>query len=159
MKNLLLLCIGLVLFTGKGSAQNHLNLRRLNKEELKYEMSRNAPQLYRQYRTGSTLSGVGMGLTLGGIAAIVIGVATGEKETVTEGGQTTLYIYGAGGGIAAIGTACALAGTPLWIIGNVKKKKARNRYIRDYSYDLPGKPSPYLQLNAVRNGMGLAYVF
>ena len=157
MKNLFLLCISLALFTGKGTAQN-IN-RPLSKEELKQEMALNAPQLFKSYKKGRTLSSIGMGLTLGGIAAIVVSLATAETETVKEGGKTTVYINGSAGAIASVGTACILAGTPLWIIGGSKKKKARNRYIRDYTYDVPEKPSSYLQLNAARNGVGLAYVF
>jgi hypothetical protein len=157
MKKLLLLGISLVLFTGKGIAQNYNLL--LSKEALKQEMALKAPPLYKQYNTGSALSRVGMGLTLGGIAALFIGAATAETETVTYGGVSTLEISGPGYTIASIGTICALAGTPLWIIGSTKKKKARNRFLRNYSSDIPDKSSPYLQLNAVRNGMGLAYVF
>ena len=157
MKKLLLLCISLALFTGKGIAQN-FNVQ-LSKEELRQEMALNAPQLYKKYKTGRTLSGIGMGLTLGGVAAVIAGIASGDNETVKEGGRTTIYLSGSGAAFASIGTACILAGIPLWIIGGTKKRKAQNRYIRDFSYEVAAKPLPYIQLNAVRNGIGLAYVF
>ena len=157
MKKLLFLCICLALFTGKGITQN-VNVR-LSKEELRQEMALNAPHLFKKYKTGRVMSGLGMGLTLGGVAAVIAGIASGDNETVEEGGRTTIYLSGSGAAFASIGTACILAGTPLWIIGGTKKRKAQNRDIRDFSYDVPAKPFPYMQLNAVRNGIGLAYVF
>ena len=157
MEKLLFLCISLVLFTGKGIAQN-VNMQ-LSKEELRQEMALKAPHLYKKYKTGKTMSYIGMGLTLGGVGAVIAGIYSGDNETVEEGGRTTVYLSESGAAFASVGTACILAGTPLWIIGSTKRKNAQKRYFRDYSYDVPAKPSPYLQLNAVRNGIGLAYVF
>ena len=157
MKKLLLLFISLVLFTGKGVAQNAK--LQLSKAELKQEMALNAPQLYKKYKTGKALSGIGMGLTIGGFIAVVAGIASEDNETVKEGGKTTVYLSGSGATLASLGTACILGGVPLWIIGGTKAKKARNRYLYDYSYDIPAKSSPYFQINTARNGVGLAYVF
>ena len=160
MKKLIVICISLTLFVGKGTAQ--IGYKPSN-ADLKYDMSLNAPQLYKSYKTGSTLSGIGAGLTIGGIAAIVIGVATADKETVKSGGSTQVNLSGSGAAVFAGGMVCALAGTPLWIIGGSKKKRARNAYLRDYSYniDAPDKPSPYLQLtpSSYGHGLGLAFVF
>jgi hypothetical protein len=156
MKKLLLISISFALFTGKGIAQSPYSF---SKKELKQEMALNAPEIYQKYQSGSTLKGVGMGLTLGGLVTMVIGIAAADKETVEEKHQTTLYLSGPGARVAIAGTICALAGTPLWIIGGSKKRIARNRFLRDYTYNIPPKTSPYLQLNAARNGVGLAYVF
>ena len=157
MKKLLLLCISLALFAGKGVSQN-VNLQ-LSKEELRREMALNAPHLYKKYKTGKVMSGIGMGLTLGGVVAVIAGISSSDNETVEEGGRTTVYLSGSGYAFASVGTACILAGTPLWIIGSTKRRKSQNRYFRDYSYEEPAKSSPYLQLSAVRNGIGLAYIF
>ena len=157
MEKLLLLCISLALFTGKGIAQN-VNMQ-LSKEELRQEMALKAPHLYKKYKTGRAISYVGMGLTIGGVVAVIAGISSSDNETVKEGGRTTVYLSGSGAAFASAGTACILAGTPLWIIGGTKKRKSQNRYIRDYCYEEPSKTSPYLQLKAARNEIGLAYVF
>jgi hypothetical protein len=159
MKKLMVICISFVLFVGQVSAQ-YTNTVPGN-AELKYRMSMNAPHLYKSYKSGSTLSGFGTGLTLGGIACIIIGIATADKETVKSGMQTQVNLSGPGAAVFGAGMVCALAGTPIWIIGGTKKKNARNRYLREYGYDalVPVQPSPYLQLNTAPNGLGLAFVF
>ena len=131
--------------------------------ELQQRMALNAPRLYQSYKTGSTLSGIGAGLTLGGVAAIVIGIATADKETVTNGASTQVNLSGTGAGIFAAGIVSTLAGTPLWIIGNTKKRNARNAFLREFgnSVQAPVPPAPHLQLNTTPYGMGmgLAFVF
>ena len=157
MKKLVLIGISLVLFAGKGVAQYLAP----SKAELSYKMAMNAPHLYQKYRSGSTLAGFGAGLTIGGLAAAVIGYAVADKETVKDGMTTTVNLSGEGAGIFAAGMVCAVAGTPIWIIGGVKKRNARNAYLREYGYGFhaPVPPSPHLQLNTARNGLGLAFVF
>ena len=143
---------------GNGVAQN---ARPLSNAELMSRMSVNDPYLYSKYKSGSSLSSVGAGLTIGGLVAVIIGVAAGDKREEKSGGNTTVYVTGPGNAIASIGWVSALTGTPLWIVGSTKKRKARNAYLREYRYSdhVPVQSSPYLQLNAVPNGLGLAYIF
>ena len=159
MKKLMLICISLVFFAGKSVAQ-YAGLPP-SKADLKHRMSIDAPQLYKKYQSGSNFSGIGKGLVIGGAAAFVIGLATAETETTNTATRTEVSFTGAGGAIAAAGFVCALAGTPLWIIGNTKKKNARNTYLREFGSgaQAPAHPSPYLQLNSSQNGVGLALVF
>ena len=133
----------------------------LSTADLKQRMAVNAPHLYDRYKSASTLSGVGAGLTLGGVAVSVIGFAAADKDTVKEGGVTTTYLSGPGAGLFAAGIVCSLVGTPLWIVGGVKKKRTRNAYLQEfgYSFHTPVQPSPYLQFNATPNGLGVAFVF
>ena len=159
MKKMFLVCISLLLLAGNGAAQ-YANTA-ISAAELKQKMALNAPHLYKRYKTGSTLSGIGTGLTLGGVGAIVFGIATADKETVTTGTGTQVNLSGPGAGIFAGGLVCAIVGTPLWIVGNSQKRNARNNYIRQFGYGnhVPAQPSPYLQLNTTPNGLGLAFVF
>ena len=160
MKKLFLVCISLALFAGKGTAQS-VSYYKMSKAEMVQNMAYDAPHLYKKYQSGSTLSGFGMGLTLGGLAAAIIGVATADKETVSNGASTQVNLSGSGAGIFAAGLVCAVAGTPLWIIGSTKKKNARNTYLReyDYGYIAPSRSTPYFQINAASKGLGLAFVF
>ena len=158
MKKLFLLCISLALFAGQGVAQIGY---KPSATDLKYDMSFNAPHLYKKYKTGSTLSGFGAGLTIGGVVAAIIGVATADKETVKDGATTHVNLSGSGAAVFGAGIVCALAGTPLWIIGSTKKRNARNTYLREFGYGActSNQYSPYLQLNTAPKGIGLAFVF
>ena len=133
----------------------------LSDAELRQRMAVNAPALYNKYKSASTMRNAGMGMTLGGVAAIIIGIATADKETIQDGAYTQVNLSGPGAGIFAIGIVSSIVGTPLWIIGGAKKKNTRNAYIRDfgYSFQAPVHPSPYLQLHAATNRLGLALVF
>jgi len=159
MKKLVLFCISLALFAGKSAAQNAGSA--LSAAELKERMAVNAPYLHQKYKSASNLRGVGMGMTLGGVAATIIGIAVADKETINDGMSTQVNLSGPGAGIFAVGLVSAVAGTPLWIIGGVKRKNARNAYLREFGYSInaPVDPSPYLQLNVTPNRMGLALVF
>ena len=159
MKKLILVCISLVFFAGKSVAQ-YADLPP-SKADLKQRMSIDSPLLYQNYQSGSSLSGIGKGLTIGGAAAFVIGIATADKETTRTATSTEVSFTGAGGAIAAAGFVCALVGTPMWIIGNNKKKNAQNSYLREFGSGAQASapPSPYLQLNSTSNGLGLALVF
>ena len=158
MKKLILTCTILVIFVGKGVAQYAATP---SKAELTYKMSVNSPYHYHKYKSGSTLASFGAGLTIGGVAAAIIGVAVADKETIKDGTSTTINLSGPGAGVFVVGMVSALAGTPLWIIGGTKKRNAMNSYLREfgYSYQAPVQPSPYLQLNSTSNGLGLAFVF
>jgi hypothetical protein len=124
------------------------------------DMSYDAPDLYRSYRSGKTLSGLGMGFTIGGLAMMVIGVATADTDTQSSGTQTTVYLSGDGAAVFGLGLVFTLVGTPIWIVGSAKKRNAKNAYFREFGeLNLPTLPSPYLKLNSTSNGMGLAYVF
>ena len=116
-------------------------------------MRTNAPNLYRSYRAGKVLKGTGMGLTLGGISAIFVGILAADVTTTGSGDQATLSATGEA--LFSAGTACILVGTPIWIVGGGKKRRARRAYLRDYGSEIPAQPSPYLKLN----GTGLALVF
>ena len=159
MKKLFLLCISLALFTGKGIAQNVKT--QSAEKKIRQEMALKAPQLYKQYKTGALMSGVGTGLTFGGVAAGITALLKMEYVTVKDGEKKSNYLPQSGKVFAYVGVACLLSGASLWIIGGTKKNKARNSYIRDFSYgnDVLDKPSPYLQLNTTSNGLGLAFVF
>jgi hypothetical protein len=117
------------------------------------DMSYDAPDLYRSYRAGKTLSGIGMGFTIGGLAMMVIGVASVDENSTDEELSNSAAVFG-------FGIVCALVGTPLWIVGGAKKRHAKNVYFREFGeLNFPTPPSPYLKLNSTSNGMGLAYVF
>ena len=162
MKKLVLLCISLALFAGQSVAQvTGVTPNALSNEQLKERMAINAPLLYKKYNSASTLSGFGAGLTIGGVAALIIGAVTADKETTKDETGTHVTLSGTGGAVSAAGFVCILAGTPIWIIGSTKKKNARNAYLREFGYDahVSVSPSPYFQLNAARNNVGLAFVF
>jgi ABC-type uncharacterized transport system permease subunit len=153
MKKIFLVWICLALFAGTSVAQYS---RAGNWVD---DMRTNAPELYGSYRSGSTLKGVGMGLTFGGLAAAVIGVAAADKETTSTSTGTQVNLSGSGAAVFAVGTVCILVGTPIWIVGGSKKRRARNTYLREYGYEIPAQPAPYLKLNSTANGVGLAMVF
>jgi len=151
MKKLVLVFISLALFAGNSVAQYARNGQ--NTAELMQRMSINDPYLYQKYRSGSALSGVGAGLTIGGLAVAILGFATADSEEIKDGNTTRIEFSGEGAVIGTVGVVCALAGTPLWIIGSSKKRNARNNYLRKYSN------TSYMQLKVVPNGLGIAYVF
>lgn len=161
MKKLIFVCISFVIFAGNGIAQG--NNPELSTADLKKRMALDAPQLYKKYKSGSTLSGIGAGLTIGGAVTAIVGIATADKETEKTSMGTQTNLSGPGAAVFAVGLVSALAGTPLWIVGHSKKKRAKNTYLRDYSHSehIPVQPSPYLQLKAAPNGIGagLALVF
>jgi hypothetical protein len=153
MKRIFLTLICLALFAGTSVAQYN---RAGNWVD---DMRTNAPDLYRSYKSGSSLRATGMGLTFGGIAAIVIGFATADKETVTTETSTQVNLSGSGGAVFAVGLVAALVGTPIWIVGSSKKRRAANAYLREYGYEFPTKPVPYFKLNSTANSVGLALAF
>ena len=134
-----------------------------SKEELKQKMAINAPHFYDRYKSASTLSGVGAGMTIGGVALAIIGGITANKEELppTNEYETRYKLSGPGAAVMGVGIVSALAGTPIWIVGGSKKKKTRNAYLQEfgYSYHIPVQPSPYLKLKTTSNGLGLALVF
>ena len=135
-----------------------------SKAELKRLMALNSPHHYDKYKSGSTLSGIGAGMTLGGVAIAIIGFAVADKEYKDIEGSgvgTRVNLSGPGAGIFAAGIVSSVVGTPLWIVGGSKKKRTRNAYLREfgYSFTTPVHPSPYLQLNTAPNKVGLAFVF
>ena len=146
------------MLAGNNMAQYSNNNSKLNWID---NMHDNAPHLYRSYKTGSTLSGVGMGLTIGGLAASVIGIATADKETTSTSTGTQVNLSGSGGVVFAVGVVCIVTGTPIWIIGNIKKRNVKRTYLRDYGNTsmVPNTHSPYLKLNSTTNSIGLSLVF
>lgn len=159
MKKLFLICIGLLLFAGKGVAQT--SSVELSNKELKERMAVNAPLLYNKYKSASTLKSVGMGLTFGGIGLGIIGMIAADKETTSDGVTTTVNLSGPGAVIFGVGIVSAIAGVPIWIVGGTKRKKTRNAYLKEFGYSMPTptQPVPYVQLNSSANGLGLALVF
>jgi hypothetical protein len=167
MKKIFLAFVCLAFFASENRAQYYNNYSNYGRNS-NYrggswldDMSYDAPDLYRSYRAGSSLAGFGMGLTLGGLAVAVIGVATAETEETTSNGATQITFTGPGGAMLAAGVVTAIVGTPIWIVGSTKKRNAKRAYLRDYGEirPLPVPPSPHLQLNSTANGMGLALVF
>ncbi|MDR1938382.1 MAG: hypothetical protein LBQ73_07780 [Tannerellaceae bacterium] len=153
MKKIFLTVICLALFASENMAQYD---NRSGSGNWVDNMRYDAPDLYRSYKAGSTLSSTGMGLTLGGLAVAVIGFATAEKETTSTSSGTQVNLSGSGGAVFAVGTVCALVGTPIWIIGSTKKKNARRAYQREYG---DATNAPYLKLHSTANSVGLALVF
>jgi hypothetical protein len=164
MKKIFLTVICMALFASENMAQYYNNYNNYNNYRSRNwveDMSYDAPDLYRSYRSGSTLSGLGMGFTLGGLAAAVIGYSIADKETVSNSTGTTVYLSGQGAVMFAAGIVFAVVGTPLWIVGSTKKRRAKNAYLREFG-DLPTLPDPalpYLKLNGHSHGLGLAFVF
>jgi hypothetical protein len=156
MKKYVVAILSLLLFAGESMAQY---APPQSPENLIARMQRNAPELYRSYRTGTTLSGLGIGLMAGGLGAIVAGVATGEKNTTTNGMQTDIEITGTGGAVAAVGTIALLTGAPLMIIGLTKKSKAKRNYLRQYEDMGFERPAPRLSPHLEVHPNGLAFVF
>ena len=170
MKKILLAIACLSLFASHGTAQQR---RYYNEYNSNYnsgyrprsswvdDMAYNAPDLYRSYRIGRTLGGLGAGFTIGGLSLAVLGVATAEKETTTNGGMTTVELSGSGGAVFAAGIVFTLVGTPLWIIGGAKKKNTRRTYLREFGdvQAVHTPPSPYVKLHNTSQSMGLALVF
>ena len=105
-----------------------------SKEELKQRMAINAPHLYDRYKSASTLSGVGAGMTIGGVALAIIGGIAADKEELppTNEYETRYKLTGPGAAVFGIGIVSALAGTPIWIVGGSKKKKTRNAYLQEF---------------------------
>ena len=159
MTRFFLICICFVLFAGKGVAQD--TGVALSNKELKQRMAVNAPFLYDQYKTRSTTKNIGVGMTIGGVALSVFGAAVADKETVKEGGNTTVNLSGPGATAFGVGILSAAIGTPLWIVGGIKRQNTRNIYLREFGYSMyePVHPSPYLQLTSAPNSFGLALVF
>ena len=159
MKRVFLMCICLALVAGKGVAQN--TSIALSDNELKQRMALNAPYIYDKYKTESTLKNVGVGMTIGGVALSILGVAVADKETVKKDGTTTVYLSGPGAAVFTVGIISTVVGTPLWIIGGIKRNITRNIYLREFGYSMqaPVQPSPYLQFISTPNSLGLALVF
>ena len=158
MKKLFLVFIGFSLLVGNSAAQYGYAP---SAAELSRRMSYDDPYLYQRYKSGKALAGVGIGLTFGGFGTMVIGYMAADKQTVTTRTSAEVKLTGPGAGVFAAGMLCTLAGIPIWIVGSVKKKNARNAYLRDYGYgyQVPVQSSPYLQLNPAPNGVQLAFVF
>ena len=112
MKKLLLVCIILALFAGNSAAQyGHAP----SATELSRRMAINDPFLYQRYKSGKTMSGVGIGLTFGGFGTMVIGYMAADKQTVTTSTSAEVKLTGPGAGVFAAGMLCTLAGIQVWI--------------------------------------------
>jgi ABC-type uncharacterized transport system permease subunit len=161
MKKIILAFICLVCFTSENMAQYSDRYNHSRSGNWVDDMMKEAPDLYRSYKTGNTLFGAGMGLTLGGLTAAVIGFATADKETTTTATGTQVNLSGSGGAVFAAGMIFTLVGAPMWIIGSVKKKKAKRAFLGEYGdvQTVPVAPSPYLTLHSTANSMGLALIF
>jgi len=157
MRNLLLVCIGLVFCIEKGLAQDFG--RSLSRVELQQKMIMNAPQLYNKHKKGVILSRVGMGIVIGGGVAMIVGNITAERKEVD--GDKMDELSGTGGVIHKVGYVSAIIGGAVWITGGSIKRNTRNSYLREFgnSAIVPVQPAPYFQLNASSNGLGLALVF
>ena len=128
---------------------------------LKQMMSINAPHLYDRYNSANNLSNIGTGLTLAGLGAAIFGYTIADKETRSSSMGTEVYLSGPGAAIFSAGFIGACVGTPLWIVGAVKKKRVRNAYLREFGYSnyVPTQSSPYLQITTAQKGMGIGMAF
>jgi hypothetical protein len=124
----------------------------------KSRMQATAPDLYKKYREGATLSGVGIGMLSAGVVMIIVGAATGEKSTTTTATSVSVNVGGTGGAVLAIGSVCVLAGTPLMIVGLSKKSKAKRKYFNQYGNRVEYKSPLQLPHFELRTN-GIAFVF
>ena len=135
----------------------------LSSAELMKQMHINSPDLYNRYKSANSLKNVGIGLTFGGFTLAIVGmVIADENGDVERISDTEARLTGPGAVLTAVGIISTAAGIPIWIVGSTKKKIARNNYLREFSYSeiyTPVQPSPYFQLNAIPNGLGLAFIF
>ena len=157
MKKIVLTLICCAFFAGENRAQ----YSGYSSKEFMADWSYNDPATYSSYRKGSTLKGFGLGMIIGGGVAMIVGIATADKTTTSNGLSTQVNLSGTGGAVFAAGTVCAVAGIPLMIIGNVKRKNAKQAYLNEFGEIQTGSvsPEPRLELQTSPGGMGLAFVF
>ena len=151
--------IGMLLFTGKGMAQNATTVQR--KGDWLAQMEKNAPKLYEKYQKDRKWANTGGGLLGAGVGLIVLGAVIGNNSNVTTSvGAAGMETGGTGGDTwITAGVTCIIVGTPVLIVGLSKTGRTKRAYQRDYGNISPESPSslqtPHLKLHP----NGLAFVF
>jgi hypothetical protein len=129
-------------------------------DDWKLQMQATAPGIYQRYQKGSRQSKVGLGLVIGGTAAFITGVAimgsTIEDDVINDEDVGTA---GAGALVAAAGSICATVGTPIMIVGFVKKGKAKREYFSQYANRPYAQKSPLQSPHFEVRTNGIAFVF
>jgi hypothetical protein len=124
------------------------------------QMRATAPGIYQRYRKGSRQSKVGLGLVIGGTAAFITGAAimgsVVEDNTVDENDLGTV---GAGAIVYITGAICATVGTPIMIVGYVRKGKAKREYFSQYANRPYAQKSPLQSPHFEVRTNGIAFVF
>ncbi|MDR1594478.1 MAG: hypothetical protein LBS43_08360 [Prevotellaceae bacterium] len=124
------------------------------------QMQANAPDIYQRFRRGTRQSKVGLGLTIGGMAAIITGYAiigsTVEDNTLDD---EDLGTVGAGALVAVAGSILTAVGTPIMIVGFVKKGKAKREYFSRYGNRASAQKSPLQSPHLEIRTNGIAFVF
>jgi hypothetical protein len=124
------------------------------------QMQVKAPDIYQRYRRGSRQSKVGLGLTIGGTAAVItgyaiIGAAFNSSSFIND---DDMGMVGIGALVAVSGSICATVGTPIMIVGFVRKGRAKREYFSQYGnraeYKSPLQ-SPHFEIRT----NGIAFVF
>jgi nitrogen fixation protein FixH len=123
------------------------------------QMRVTAPGIYQQYRKGSRQSKVGLGLMIGGTAAFITGAvimgSAVENNTISE---DDMGAVGAGALLYLSGAICTTVGTPIMIVGYVRKGKAKREYFSRYGNRTEYK-SPLQAPHFEVRSNGLAFVF
>ncbi|MDR0385717.1 MAG: hypothetical protein LBH60_06540 [Prevotellaceae bacterium] len=129
------------------------------RENWKDKMQTYAPDLYRTYRRNSGMAGFGIGLMAGGVAAIIVGVAVGTGEVIQSTSTYKTYeLTETGAAIVTAGSLCIIAGTPLTIVGFVKRARAKRQYFSQYG-NMTHRKSPLQYPHLELRSNGLAFVF
>jgi hypothetical protein len=120
-------------------------------------MQLKAPEIYRQYQKKARMAKAGWWIAGAGALVVVVGAATGEKETVTNGMSVQVRLNGTGGAVAAAGSLVAITGVTVAIIGTTKRNRIKNDFISQSSRYTQKSPlqSPHFEIRT----NGLAFVF
>jgi hypothetical protein len=125
-------------------------------------MQEDQPELYRQYMRSQRQAKWGFGLLIGGGVCLVggyVGVVLSTYKTylnIFNNKNEEDEGFTVSGLFMVAGVACIATGTPLLVVGSVNKGRASRAYKRT----LAGQtPNAHFQINAHRDGLGLAYVF
>jgi hypothetical protein len=126
----------------------------------KVQMRANAPEVYKRYRKGARQAGIGLGLVAGGTAVMIAGYAV-AFSTIDENTfeSNDLGEAGTGLGIAAVGAICATVGTPIMIVGFVRRGKAKREYFSQYANRTYVQKSPLQSPHFELRTNGIAFVF
>ena len=133
-------------------AASRLDFFNMNDKEQAQFLEIYDPDLYRKFRSGMTLRGVGKGLSvpgwiffgIGGVA-IIAGIADEDEELIVTGAS-------------AMGTGFGFL-IPSWILSGVGKG-LKNSPREEYRYRYMGENHKgYFKINIYGNAVGLAYVF
>jgi hypothetical protein len=125
------------------------------------QMQAQTPDIYKRYKRGSRQTGVGIGLLAGGTAAIIVGYGIIGSTVVSDDtiGEDEMGTAGVGALVAVAGSICATVGTPIMIVGLVKKGKAKREFFRQYTNRTYNQKSPLQSPHLEINMNGLAFKF